>query len=98
MMVRSVSAETLITTWKYVLIIATAAIFNYSFRVYRSLNTFSSRYAKRKEQMYFVNIFNIYSTVGYHFGRNGSHLDATAVMAYDNGYNEHNDHCFQKDL
>ena len=35
--------------------------------------------------------------VGYRFGRNGSRLDATSVIAYDNGYNGHDDHPLQKD-
>ena len=34
----------------------------------------------------------IYSTAGYRFGRNGSRLDATADIEYDNGYNWHNYH------
>ena len=44
-----------------------------------------------------VHIFNVYSTVVYRFGCNGSCLDATTVIAYDNGYSEKNDHNFQKD-
>ena len=98
MIVRAVSDETLITTRKYVLMIARAAIFNHLFRVYCSLNTFLSRSAKRNEQMHFLHTFNVYSTFGYRFGRNGSRLDATADIAYDNGYNGHNDHSFQKGL
>ena len=49
-------------------------------------------------EMHFVNIFNVYTTVVYSSCRNGSRLDATAVIAYDNGYNGHNNHPFQKDL
>ena len=40
----------------------------------------------------------IYSTVRYRFGRNSSRLDVTSDIAYDNGYNGHNNHPFQKDL
>ena len=78
MIVRAVYDETLIMTGKYIIMIATAAIFTYLFRVYRSLNTFSSGDAKRNEQIHFLHIFNVYSTVGYLFGRNVSRLDATS--------------------
>ena len=44
--VRSVSAEKLIMSQKYVIMIATAAIFTYLSRVYRSLCVFSSMDAK----------------------------------------------------
>ena len=43
MIVLAVSYETLITTQKYVLMIAAAAIFTYLSRVYLSLHAFSSR-------------------------------------------------------
>ena len=49
-------------------------------------------------EIHSVHIFNVYSMVVYRFGRNGSRLDATAGMSYDNSYNGHNDHPFQKDL
>ena len=98
MIVRDVSDETLIMTRKYILIIVTASILTYLFRVYRSLHALSSRDAKEMNEMNFVHIFNVYSTVAYRFGRNGSRLDSTAVMAYDNGCNGHNNHPFQKDL
>ena len=48
--------------------------------------------------MHFVHISNVYSTVYYRFGPNGSSLDATADIAYDNGYNGNNYHPFQNDL
>ena len=40
-------------------------------------------------KIHFVHIFNVYATVFNRFGRNGSRLDATAVIAYANGYNGH---------
>ena len=44
-----------------------------------------SRRGMKKEmnKMHSVHIFNVYSTVGYRFGRNSSRLDTTAVIAYD---------------
>ena len=74
MIVRAVSDETLITTQKYVLVIATAAIFTYLYRVYRSLNAFSLMDAKEMNKMHYVHIFDVYSTVVYRFGRLGSTL------------------------
>ena len=53
---------------------------------------------KEMNEMNFVHMFNVYSTVVCRFARSGSHLDATDVIAYDNGYNEHNDNPLQKDL
>ena len=97
MIVRAVSDETLITNQKCVLMIATAAIFTYSSLVYSSIHTFSSRDEKEMNEMHFVHI-NVYSTVVYRFGHNGSRLDVRAVIAYNNGCNGHNDHPFQKDL
>ena len=98
MIVRAVSDEKLITTRKYVLVIATAAIFTYFPHVYCSLHAFLSRDAKEMNEMHFVHIFNVYSTVVYRFGRNGSRLDVTSVIAYNNGYNGHNYNPFQKDI
>ena len=34
----------------------------------------------------------------YRFGHNSSRLDTKSVIAYDNVYNGHNDHPFQKDI
>ena len=98
MIVRDVSTDTLITTRKYVIMIATAATFTHLFPVYCSLHMFLSRDAKRNERNAFRAFFNVYSTVVYHFGHNGYHLDATTVIAYDNCYNGHNGHYFLKGL
>ena len=80
MIVRAVSAETLIMTQKYVLMIATAAIFNYLVRVYCSLHAFSSRDAKRNERnafrAYIQRIFNsrlLFWPQRFPFGRNGGY-------------------------
>ena len=98
MIVRKLSNETFIMTQKYVLMITTESIFTYLSHVYCSLHTFTSRDANEMKEMHFVHIFNIYSMVIYRFGRNGSRLDVTDVIAYNNGYNGNNNHPFQKDL
>ena len=74
MIVRAVSDETLITTQKYVIMIETAAIFTYLSRVYCSIRAFLSMDAKEMNRMHFVHIFDVYSTVIYRFGHNGSTL------------------------
>ena len=98
MIVRAVSDETLIRPRKCVLMIVTESIFNYLIRVYRSIHAFLSRDAKEINEMNFVYIFNVYSTVVYRFGRNSYRFDTTAVISYNNSYNRHNSHPFQKDL
>ena len=74
MIVQDVSDETLITTQKYVIIIATAAILTYLSRVYRSVHGFLSIDTKEMNKMHSVHTFDVYSTVVYRFGRNGSTL------------------------
>ena len=74
MIFQAISDETLSTTRKYVLMIATADIFTYLSRVYRSLHAFLSMDAKKENKMHFVQIFDVYSTVVYPFGCNGSML------------------------
>ena len=74
MIFRAVSDETLITTQKYVLIIAMSAVYTDISRVYHSLHVFLSMDAKEMNQMHFVHIFDVYSTVIYRFGRNSSTL------------------------
>ena len=52
----------------------------------------------QKQTCVFCAYMRIYSTVGYRFGRNGFRLDATADIAYDNGYNGNNNHPFKRIL
>ena len=74
MIVRAVSDETLITSQKYVLMIATAAIFTYLSHVYRSIRMFSLMYAKEINE----NAFHAYVRRTFNgrlqFGRIGSTL------------------------
>ena len=74
MIVRDVSAEMLILSQKYVLMIAAAAIFTYLSCVYLSLRVFSSRDAKEMKEMHSVHMFDVHLTVVYRFGRIGSTL------------------------
>ena len=80
MIVRAVSDETLITTRKYILMIAKAAIFTNLSRVHRRPHAFSSRDAKETKKIYFMHIFNVSSMRVYRLGHNGSRLDITAVI------------------
>ena len=72
MIVQAVSDETLNMTRKYVLMIATAAIFTYLSRAYRSLREFLSMDSKEMNKMHFVHKFDVYSTVVYCVDCNGS--------------------------
>ena len=92
MIVRDVSAEMLITSRKYVLMIATAAIFTYLYRVYFSLRVFSSIDAKEMKKIHFVHMFDVYSTVVYRLAALAPRLDVTAVISYNNGYDGQNSH------
>ena len=78
--------------------ITTAAIFTYLSRVNRSLHAFLSTDAKEMNEMNFVHIFDVYSTVVYRFGRNGSRLDVTAVISYNNGCNGESSHPIKRIL
>ena len=54
--------------------IATAAIFTYLSRVYRSLRVFLSMDAKEMKEMHFVHMFDVHSNGLLPFGRIGSTL------------------------
>ena len=86
MIVQDFSAETLITSQKFVLMILTAAIFTYLSSVYRSLCVFLSMDAKEINEMHFVHIFDVHSTVIYHLAALVPLLDTTAVISYNNSY------------
>ena len=64
---------------------ATAAIFTYLSRVYRSLCVFLSMDAKEMKEMHFVNMFNIHSTVVYSLTALVPRLDVMAVISYNKG-------------
>ena len=94
----AVSDETLITSQKYVLMITTAAIFSYLSCVYRSLRVFSSMDAKEMNEMHFVHMFDIYSTVIYRLAALVQRLDVMAVISYNKGYDGQNSHPIKRVL
>ena len=99
MIVRAVSAETLITYRKYVLLIATAAISTYLSRVYRSLRVFSLMDAKEMNEIYFVHMFDVHSTVVYlSLVATVPHLDVTEIISCNNGYAGQNSHPIKRVL
>ena len=63
-----------------------SVIFTYLSRVYRSLRVFSSMDAKEMNEMHFVHMFDIYSTVAYRLAALVPRLDITAVISHNNGY------------
>ena len=98
MIVRAFSAETLITSRKYVLMIATAAISDYLSRVYRSLSMISLMDAKEMSEIHFVHMFDKYSTVVYRLDALVPCLDVTSVISYNTGYNGQNSHPIKRVL
>ena len=92
MIVRAVSADTLITSRNYVIMITTEAIFTYLSRVYHSLHVFFLMDAKEMNKINFVHMFNVYSTAFYRLDATVPYLDVTAVISYNNGYNGQNIH------
>ena len=98
MIVQAVSDETLITSQKYVHMIATAAIFTYLSRVYRSLRVFLSMDAKEMKELNFVHIFDLYSTVVYPLDALVPSSDVRAVISYNNGYDGENSHPIKRVL
>ena len=78
--------------------IATADIFTYLSRVYCSLRMFSLMDAKEMNEMHFVHMFNVYSTVVYRLAALVPRLDVTAIISYNNGYDGQNSHTIKRVL
>ena len=78
--------------------IVTAAIFTYLSLVYRIIRVFLSMHAKEMKEMHFVHMFDVHSTVVYCLAALVPHLDVTAVISYNNGYNGKNSHPIKRVL
>ena len=98
MIFRAVSDENLITSQKYVIMIMTAAIITYLYRVYRSLCVFLSMDAKQMKEIYFMHIFDVHSRVVYRLAATVPRLEVTAIISYNNAYDRQNSHPIKRVL
>ena len=98
MIVQDVSAETIIMSRKYILMIATAAMFTYLYRVYCSICMLLSMDAKDMKEMHFVHMFDVHSTIVYRLAALFPSLDVTASISYNNGYDGQNSHPIKRVL